>query len=70
MNYIDQLSKMNDEFDNLMVQFESEYSIEKIVDVVKKIPVELREKSINQYQIIIRKNKWYYPSLCDVADLH
>ncbi len=35
---------MNDEFDNLMVQFESEYSIEKIVDVVKKIPVELREK--------------------------
>lgn len=56
MNYIDQLSKMNDEFDNLMVQFESEYSIEKIVDVVKKIPVELREKSINQYQIIIRKN--------------
>ena len=48
MNYIDQLSKMNDEFDNLMVQFESEYSIEKIVDVVKKIPVELREKSINQ----------------------
>ena len=62
--------KMNDEFDNLMVQFESEYSIEKIVDVVKKIPVELREKSINQYQIIIRKNKWYYPSLCDVADLH
>ena len=62
MNYIDQLSKMNDEFDNLMVQFESEYSIEKIVDVVKKIPVELREKSINQYQIIIRKNKWYYPS--------
>ena len=55
MNYVEQLSKMNNEFDNLMVQFESEHSIEKIVDVVKRIPVELREKSINQYQIIIRK---------------
>lgn len=70
MNYIDQLSKMNNEFDSLMQQFESEYSIEKIVDVVMRIPVELREKSINQYQIIIRKNRWYYPSLCDVDDLY
>lgn len=70
MNYIEQLSKIDYELDNLMAQFESEYLIEKIVDVVKRIPVELREESINQYQSIIRKNKWYYPILCDVADLH
>ncbi len=69
MEYKNQLSDINDELDSLLNEFENKYSMGKIVNTVKEIPNELREKSINQYQRIIRNNHWFFPSIRESVSL-
>lgn len=66
MDYKNHLKEIESHFEARMLDFESQKSIDNITNVVSKIPGDLLNRSINEYQNIIRCNDWYFPNLNDV----